>query len=206
MRTAVYCIAVAAALSIGAPAAVAVAQQSRSDTKEDAMAMPKPGPETAALLKLFGHGATWEGQVAAGALGPDAPATTSPGKAACRPIAGGFWCMCDIQDTMGSGKQAMTWRGHMIVGYDLGTKSYRAATVDNTGVMSIYTGRMEGGTLALETPEAIPFMGMMLKDRLTFVGGADGAMTSFKDEHQVGDGGWSAFETVDHLELVGARP
>lgn len=196
-------LGLALALSIGTPPPAAFAQQSGHAMKKEAMTMPKPGPEMAALFKMFGHGATWEGQVPAGALGPKSPATTSHGMAGCRAAAGGFWVACELEDTMGSGKEAKMWRGHMIVGYDLGSKSYRAVVVDNTGGMFVYDGKMEGGTLTLVTPDAAPIMGTMMKDRLTFVAGPDGRMKSFKDEHQVGQGGWTPFETVDHMKLVG---
>ena len=178
--------------------------QSSPPSSSEPMAKPKPGPETAALLKLFGHGATWKGEVPAGALGPDSPATTSHGRATCGPIVEGFWCACELEDTMGPGKNAMVFRGRMTVGYDLGTKAYRATLVDNTGLLSMYNGQMGDGTFTLETPEAIPFMGTMVKDRLTFVMGPNGTVTSFKDEHQAGDGAWTAFETAAHMTPLGA--
>jgi hypothetical protein len=194
-----------AALTLCGSASMAAAQQS-SETGKKGMEMLKPGPEMAAIHKLFGHGATWEGKVPAGALGPDSPATTSRGRAICGPIVEGFWCRCEVVDTMGSGKETKTWRGHMIVGYDLAAKAYRGLVVDNLGGLTMYNTRMEGGTLTLETPEPVPFMGVMQKDRLTFVAGPDGMMASFKDEHKVGDGGWTAFETVEHIVPLGVAP
>jgi hypothetical protein len=205
MRLIASRIGLIAALTILGSASIAAAQQPSGISKK-ATEMPKPGPEMAGILKLFGHGATWEGQVPKGALGPDAPATTSHGKAFCGPIVDGFWCRCLVEDTMGSGQEAKTWRGHMIVGYDLAAKSYRGMVVDNTGSLAMYDARMDGGTLTLETPEPVPFMGVMLKDRLTFVAGPDGIMTSFKDEHKVGDGEWTAFETVEHMVPLGTPP
>jgi hypothetical protein len=203
MRIAPLCFALAASLSIGAPLPAAFAQQSGTGMKKEAMTMPEPAPQMAPIFKMFGHGATWTGEVPAGALGPHSPATTSHGMAGCRTTAGGFWVTCELEDTMGSGKAAKTWRGHMIVGYDLGSKSYRAVVVDNTGGMFVYNGTMEGDTLTLETPDAAPILGTMMKDRLTFVAGPDGRMKSFTDEHQVAEGGWTPFETVDHVKLVG---
>jgi len=178
--------------------------QSASPSSSTSMEKPKPGPEMATLLKLFGHGATWKGEVPAGALGPDSPATTSHGRAVCGPIVDGFWCACELEDTMGSGKNAMVFRGRMTVGYDLGTKAYRATLVDNTGLLSMYNGHMGDGTFTLETPEAVPLMGTMVKDRLTFAMGPSGVVTSFKDEHQGSDGAWTAFETAARMTPLGA--
>jgi hypothetical protein len=182
-------------LVVGGSAPRAAAQQSAG--MGQTMMMPKQGPEMAAITKLFGHGATWEGQVPEGALGPKSPATKSHGRATCGSIVDGFWYVCHIEDTMGDGKAAKTWKGQMIVGYDVATKSYRGVTADNTGAMTIYDGHMDGSTLTLETPSPVMMMGVMMKDRLTFVGGSDGMMTRFTDEHQVGGSGpWMAFETV----------
>ncbi|MGE5176706.1 MAG: DUF1579 family protein [Hyphomicrobiales bacterium] len=199
-RHACWILLLAATWIVGA-AGTAVAEP--TGTKE--MAPPKSGPETAAVLSLFGHGATWDGQVPAGALGPNAPATTSHGRAVCGPAVDGFWCRCEIEDRMGEGKNAKTWRGHMVVGYDVPSKAYRAFIADNTGAFQVFDGTMEGNTLTLTTPQPISFMGMMLRDRLTFVGGPDGVIASFKDEHQVGDGPWMPFETVAHMTPLGAE-
>jgi len=149
----------------------------------------------ASVFKILGRGATWKGELPAGALGPNYPAMTSHGKASCAPAVDGFWCLCELQDTMGSGKNAVTFRGHMTVGYDLGTKSYRATLVDNSGVLTLYNGQMSDGSFTLETPEPVSMMGTMMKDRLTFTAGPSGAATTVKDEHQGADGAWTTFET-----------
>lgn len=195
LRAWLACMTVVISTS-GSPAS-ATAQESTS-SGSPAPAKVTPGPEMAALFKILGHGAAWKGELPAGALGPNYPAMTSHGKASCAPIVDGFWCLCELQDTMGSGKNAVTFRGHMTVGYDLGTKSYRATLVDNSGVLTSYNGQMGDGTFTLETPEPVSIMGTMMKDRLTFTAGPNGLATTVKDEHQGADGAWSTFET-DHL-------
>jgi hypothetical protein len=204
MKGTVCSITLMGLLLVGGSVSMAEAQQS-AGMEQEKMTMPKPGAEMAAVTKLFANGASWEGQVPAGALGPKSPATKSHGKAVCASILDGFWYLCEIEDTMGEGKAAMTWKGHMIVGYDLATKSYRGVAVDNVGAMTIYDGRMDGSTLTLETPSPVSMMGAMMKDRLTFVGGPDGMMAQFKDERQMGGSGpWMAFETVDHMTPLAA--
>lgn len=196
MKLRVWLACMTAVISTCGSYASATAQESASSTPPAAKLTP--GPEMAALFKILGHGAAWKGELPAGALGPNYPAMTSKGKASCASIVDGFWCLCELQDTMGSGKNAVTFRGHMTVGYDLGTKSYRATLVDNSGVLTSYNGQMGDGTFTLETPEPVSIMGTMMKDRLTFTAGPSGVATTVKDEHQGADGAWTTFET-DHL-------
>src|SRR5947209_8510554 len=78
-------------------------------------APPKPGEEVKALKPLFNGTATWTGKVPAGSMGPTQTADmASHGKAMCKEALGGFWYNCDVTDTMGAGKSAMTWMGHMM--------------------------------------------------------------------------------------------
>lgn len=160
------------------------------------MMPPKPGPEAKALGSFFRSGATWTGEVPAGALGPDAPATTSHGKAVCHEILGGLWYVCDVEDVIGTGDQAITWKGHMVFGYDVAEGAYRCAVVDNMGTLANFDGDMDDDTFVLETPEPVMNMGQMMKDRLTWVKQDDGTM-KFTDEHQVGDDeDWTMFESA----------
>jgi hypothetical protein len=163
----------------------------------DMSAMMKPGPEAMALAKFFKGTATWKGDIAAGSMGPNSPATTSHGTAVCRQEDGGMWYTCDVQDMVGSGKDAMTWKGHMVISWDAAGKAYRSYCADNLGTTSVWTGRMDGdNTFVLETDQPINSMGQTYKDRLTWVLNGDGT-AKFTDEHQMqGSSDWTAFESA----------
>ena len=158
-------------------------------------AMPKPGAEVKALAPIFGTSGTWQGKVEAGAMGPDSKATTSHGKATGHSILGGMWYACDVEDTWGTGKEAMTWKGHMIVGYDLPSRSYKSSVVDNTGSIAMFDGTLNGTTFVLETPTEIMVMGTSMKDRLTW-DFADPKAIKFTDEHKATGGDWMVVESA----------
>lgn len=169
------------------------------------MAAPKPGEESKALGMFFAHGGTWTGKVPPGAVGPNSPEMTSHGTAMCHSMFGGFWYGCDVVDTMGSGKSAMTWRGHMVVGYDTSTKAYRSVVTDNVGTMAMFNGTLEGKKFVLETPDDVMMMGQMMKDRLTW-DLSDGKTMKFTDEHKMGAGDWTMFESADMHQFNPAAP
>ena len=162
---------------------------------QEAPVMPKPGAEIKAIAPVFGTSGTWHGKVEAGAMAPDSPATVSQGKAMCHPIAGGMWYSCDVEDMWGTGKQAMTWKGHMTVGYDLASKSYKALVVDNMGTMSMFDGTLNGTTFVLETPTDVMIMGTSMKDRLTW-DFSDPKAIKFTDDHKVSGSDWKLCESA----------
>jgi len=159
------------------------------------MTPPKPGDEVKAIAPIFGTSGSWQGKVEPGAMGPDSKATTSHGKAVSRAIVGGFWYACDIEDTWGAGKEAMTWKGHMTVGYDLASKSYKASCVDNMGSIAAFDGTLNGTTFVLETPTEMMMMGTPTKDRLTW-DFADAKAIKFTDEHKASGGDWKLCESA----------
>lgn len=166
--------------------------------------LPQPGPQDRAIAPLFSGTGTWTGNVPAGAMAPDSKAMTSSGKSMCRPILNNLWYTCDIQDQMGS--PAQTFRGHLVVGYDRGIDAYRAVMVDNLGTsLTELHGTLNGKKLVLETPNATPMMGKVMKDRLTF-DFTDPKNVRFTDEHQpAGSQSWQLFEQGT-IHTQGASP
>ncbi len=159
------------------------------------MDMTKPGAESAAIAKFFAGTATWNGKVSAGAMGQNSPEMTSKGQAVGKQILGGWWYATDVQDMVGTGKDAMTWKGHMVVGWDGGAKAYKAYSVDNLGSSAAWTGTLDGDKFVLETDQPVMQMGMSMKDRLTWVLNGDGT-ANFTDEHQMaGSSDWVMFES-----------
>ena len=193
MKRLIACSAMILTLALGAALAAA----------DEMMMMPKAGPESMALAKFFGKNATWTGHCPAGAMGPDSKEVTTHGKVTTHSMYGGLWYACDVEDMMGTGKQAMTWKGHMIVGWDMGAKAYRGFAVDNMGVGTPWEGQMEGNKFSLWTPNDVMMMGQMMKDRLTWVINDDGTV-AFTDEHKVGEGDWMVAETGT-MKMMGGK-
>jgi len=177
---------------------------SAARSQDASMAMPKPGAEMKAIAPIFGVGAaTWKGDVSAGGMGPNSPATTSHGKVATHTMLGGLWYACDVEDTYGTGKEAMTWKGHMLVGWDSNAKAYKGSCVDNMGAMASFDGSLDGTKFTLVTPSEVMMMGQMMKDRLTW-DMADPKAIKFTDEHQVSGGDWMVVESA--TMMAAAKP
>ncbi len=177
-------------------AAIVHADDSMSSSSSMQMSAPKAGPEAKALEKFFGANATWTGTMPAGVWGPDSKESKTHGSAMCKPVLGGMWYTCDVVDAMGTGKQAMTWKGHMLVGYDMNTKAYKGTCIDNMGAMTSFNGTLDGDTFTLETPDAVSMMGQMMKDRLTWTMNSDGTV-AFTDAHQMaGSNDWVTAESA----------
>lgn len=160
-----------------------------------APAMPKPGPETKALATLFEGTCNWSGTVAAGAMGPDSKATTCKGKQVGKAVGDGFWYANDIENKVGDGKDAMIWKGHVIVGYDLANKSYRAFCADNMGSVAEYRGTMESDKFVLESAAPMMMAGQMMDDRMTWELTPTGTW-AFKEETRPQGGEWKTFQTA----------
>lgn len=185
---------------------LAAAARAQEPPSGAAMEMPKAGAEIKAIKPIFGvSSATWKGKVEPGAMGPGSPATTSKGKVTCRSLLGGLWYACDVENSY-AGKPPMTWKGHMAVGYDVTTKSYKASVVDNLGTLTTFDGSLEGTKFMLVTPSAVMMNGQMMKDRLSW-DMADPKAIRFTDEHQLEGGEWTLFESATMVPVMkSAKP
>jgi len=74
-------------------------------------------------------------------VGPDGKEAPTKGKQTCKWLPGNMWAACDIEMSMGTGKTAMKWMGHLVMGYDMMAKGYRGVMTDNMGMMSVMTPR-----------------------------------------------------------------
>lgn len=192
MKACVLCLL--AALVAGSAALALAADQPAGAAAQSSMAMPTPGPEAKALEPFFGRTVIWTGTAPAGSMGPDSKETATHGRAICHPMYGGFSYGIDVEDAFGSGNSEFTWKGHMVVGYDSGTKTYKGLSADNTGELVTWNGTLDGDKLVLESAAPILMMGQMLNDRLTWVRQSDGSL-AFTDEHQAqGGGDWTLAE------------
>lgn len=129
------------------------------------MEMPKPGPDQDAL-KPFVHSAPYTGKH----MSPDGKGETpTKGKQTCKWLPGNMWASCDIEMSMGSGKTAMKWMGHLVMGYDNMAKGYRAVMTDNMGTMSRMKGTLDGKKMVWESMDEMKNAppGMPSKERVT---------------------------------------
>jgi hypothetical protein len=126
------------------------------------MEMPKPGPEQDAL-KPFLRSASYTGV----RIGPDGKEMPTKGKQTCKWLPGNMWGMCDIEMTTGTGKTAMKWQGHLVMGYDTMAKGYRAVMADNMGMLGRMKGTLEGQKMVWESMDEMKVPGMPSKERVT---------------------------------------
>ena len=126
------------------------------------MEMPKPGPEQDAL-KPFVRNGSYTGT----RMMPDGKEAPEKGKQTCKWLPGNMWASCDIDMTTGTGKTAMHWMGHLVMGYDTMAKGYRAVMTDNMGMMGRMKGTLEGAKMVWESMDEVKIPGMPTKERVT---------------------------------------
>lgn len=153
------------------PAAAAAAPAPAPAAEKGAAAAtfspPKAGPETNAL-KPFVVSSTWTGVSKAGAMGPSSPEMPAKGKSNCKWTLNNLWAMCELEETVGTGKQAMNWKAHWMIGWDFEAKEYRSLLVDSYGMSTAWKGKIDGSKLIVESAENTTMMGQPCKMRLTW--------------------------------------
>jgi hypothetical protein len=155
---------------------------------------PKPGAEMKALQPLVGAYTFSDGKVAANAMGPGSPETKSKGKHTCKPLLGGLWLACDIEDTAGEGKAAHTWSAHMMMGWDIEAKQYKSLGVDNMGSAWVMTGKVDANKVVWESGE-MTMMGQPVKFRIT-IDWTDPKALKLTDERSTRGGAWMMAESA----------
>ncbi|MFZ0137565.1 MAG: hypothetical protein WAK89_10925 [Candidatus Sulfotelmatobacter sp.] len=103
--------------------------------------LPKPGPEVKKLAVMVGR-FTNEGEVKAGAFGPNSPAMKVSGTDECRWTAGGFGLTCTETVDIGGTQEIET----DVVFYDPISKKYEYHGIRNTGETNNQTGTVSGDT------------------------------------------------------------
>jgi hypothetical protein len=156
----------------------------------------KPGPETLAIKK-FTRSATWEGHLPAGALGLDAPAMPTRGHMKCKWCVNDLWLVVEIEDVMGTGKDARVWKAVWVSGWDFGHKEYRGAIFDSFGNSSMMRGLLTGHTLVFESMDDVLMHGIPTRLRFTFDNSEEKGI-KFTAEHSV-DGKFVIDEQEIHV-------
>jgi len=104
-------------------------------------ARPKPSPEVNKLAVMVGRCAN-EGEVKAGAFGPNSPAMRVSGIDDCRWTAGGFGLACTETVAIGGTEEVET----DVAFYDPISKRYEYHGIRNTGETNNQTGTLNGDT------------------------------------------------------------
>lgn len=104
-------------------------------------ALPKPGPEVERLAVMVGRFIN-EGEVKAGALGPNSPAMKVSGIDECRWTAGRFGLLCTESVDIGGTKEIETYVQY----YNPISKKYELHGVRNTGEVENQSGTVSGNT------------------------------------------------------------
>lgn len=103
--------------------------------------LPKPGPEVEKLAVMVGRFAN-EGEVKAGAFGPNSPAMKVNGIDECSWTAGGFGLACTETVDIGGTKETETY----LIYYSPFLKQYEEHGVRNTGEVEDQAGTVFGDT------------------------------------------------------------
>jgi hypothetical protein len=134
--------------------------------------------------------------MAAASMGPNSPEMPTKGKASCHWMLNNLWATCDIENTAGTGKQAMKWMGRWTFGYDYPQKAYRGAMVDNMGRLTLFNGTLEGSKLIWESVGEMKIPNMPSKMRIT-LDASDPKELKLTDEGYM-NGKWTVRGTAVH--------
>ena len=167
-----------------------------TQTRETSAWQPQqvmPGPE-ARSLPLFFHDCTWVGTVYANMQAPGSPEMEARGGMRCQWIMDGLWLECDgFQDQFVDGEKILTWKLHLVVGWDVAAHEYRAILVDNNGVSALLRGEMDGPKLVMTPLNHLQASGQQVA--LRFVWDAtDPNAVLWRNEVSVAGGPWALIE------------
>ena len=161
-----------------------------------------PGSEMQALARFF-YDCTWTGTVYANMQGPGSPEMQAIGSMRCRPIMDGLWLACDgFQDQYAAGTKLLTWQLHLVVGWDVAARAYRAVLVDNNGTAALLHGTIDGQRLVMTPVEPVPAAGQLAALRLIWDASDPGAV-HWRNEASVNGSPWILIEDYI-MEPIGA--
>ena len=156
-------------------------------------AMPIPGEEAALLSTIFSGNQQWEGIMPADTMGPGSPELPAQGNVVNMAVADKFWFVSDMEVSYGGPQPVMTWRGHLIIGWDESAQAYKGILADNLGIMVYLKGVVEGQKLVLTAEKPGIMMGQEVLARFTY-DFSNPQSIRFLNEHQINGGPWNVFE------------
>ena len=127
-----------------------------------------PGPEMRALAPFF-YDCTWTGTVYANMQGPGSPEMEAVGAMCCAPIIDGLWLECDgYQDQFADGAKLLRWQLHLVIGWDVAAREYRAVLVDSNGTAAMLRGTIDGARLIMTPYGAVQAAGQTATIRIVW--------------------------------------
>ncbi len=154
----------------------------------------EPGPETEALREFFPDGGrfSWSGTVKAGGMAPGSSEMVGEGSGKVKWIMDGLWAMCEFQqDQFIKGRKILSWKLHLVVGWDFLAREYRAVGVDTNGSALIFKCKIEGRVFTLATDAIVAGRPAKLRMRQDYT---DPNAVLWKNEFSVNDGPWQLIE------------
>jgi hypothetical protein len=104
-----------------------------------------PEPELVALRRFLFDKGTALGTVKANLMGPGAPEMQAVARWSGGPIVDGLWFVGDYQqDQFKDDEFVLTWKAHMVPGWDGATRAYQGYFLDSNRVAAVCTGRIDG--------------------------------------------------------------
>lgn len=153
----------------------------------------RSGPEMDALTQFF-FDCTWEGTVYPDMQGPGSPEMEAVGSMTCRPIMDGLWLECDgYQDQFANGEKLVTWKLHLVIGWDVTAREYRAVLVDSNGTAALLRGEIEGSRLVMTPAGTVQTAGQIGTIRVVW-DATDPTAVRWINEASVNGGPWMLIE------------
>lgn len=152
-----------------------------------------PAPEMDALLPFF-FDCTWVGKVYANMQGPSSPEMDVVGGATLQPLMDGLWLVMDCwQDQLYQGKKLLTWKLHLVIGWDGAAREYRAILADSNGVSALLRGEIVGAELVMTPIGLAPGAGQMAALRFVWDATDPGAVL-WRNEASIDGSPWMLIE------------
>lgn len=91
---------------------------------------------------------------------PGSPEMQAGSASRRRPIMDGLWLVCDgYQDQLVDGQKLLTWKLHLVIGWDAAASEYRAVLADSNGTTAQLRGTIDGTRLCMTPIGAVPTAG-----------------------------------------------
>jgi hypothetical protein len=165
-----------------------------------------PAPELALLVRFLLPQASAVGTVKAEMMGPGSPNMRAVGSSTGTFMVDGMWYMGDYQQEQFVGEElVLTWKVHMVIGWDEGARSYVGYFFPSRGEAAVCAGSIVGDELFMISKSPFKFADQIAK--LRFDWRATSANTvSWTNEVSVANGPWQLIEKYLMTEDHAPRP
>jgi hypothetical protein len=119
---------------------------------------------------------------------------TAVGRSTVRWISDGLWAVADMEQQQFVGQtEVLTWKAHLIAGWDFSAREYRAAVADSNGNLGLYVGQIADDRLTLTSADEYTIWGRPTRLRLTW-DVQDPTAMKWRNECSVQGGPWTLVE------------